>query len=300
MKRCALLVSALVCSVPLHADEGSRWWERCKSGARAIPGLGGAADIVFGSEASQALAVQKRILVTNTSTLDQLRRVARSALAFKRKIEAWDRARRSSLQAAKALQKTHYGKAILGLGEVVLDIDLNPSKYVPQTAYTRQLKRDLNFGSDKRLVRRYWLKGSRRALAARPAQRSYTDFQQKMRQAAAYDRTLSHYTTARQLHLASHYEQMADHLLKENATIKALIEREEAAMSAAALLTAYDILHRNMARAAELKEKATASLEKASRITAEDQRRLAAQEDRLAARSLLQEELQWRRNHPKG
>ena len=138
------------------------------------------------------------------------------------------------------------------------------------------------------------------ALALRTATTPWQDyraFAKSMHQAAAYDQALAAYASSRQLHLASTYETMADHLLQESQAIKALIDSEQAALGTAELLQAYDILHRNTTRAAKLKDKASQLLAQAAHPTAEDLRKLAAQEDRLAAKTLLEQELQWRREN---
>ncbi len=307
MKRNLCLALALAWCLHLRADDQEGFWDRSKqaarSGIRSIPGVGSATEeLLFGP--NEALAVQKKILKTNTSTLDQLRALSKDALEARRKIEEWDRWRRSSLRLARRLQKMNYGKALLGQAEQLLEIDLNPAKYVPQTAYTKALKRDLHkrFGPERRVGSdaKRWISGTRRALAAdtaRRPQRDYGTFVRSLHEATAYDRTLEAYARSREEELASKYEEVANKLLRENAALKALIDAEEANMSTSEQLHAYNVLHKNTARAARLKQEASRILARAARLSEVEKRLLAAEEDRLAAKSLVEEELNWRRGN---
>ena len=90
---------------------------------------------------------------------------------------------------------------------------------------------------------------------------------------------------------------MADHLLAANQALKRPVDSEAAGMRTAETLQAYDILHNHLVRAAALKQRANEILQAAAQLQAAAKQVLAVEQDRLAAQTLLQEELAWRRGH---
>jgi hypothetical protein len=125
---------------------GSKVESGVRKGLKFLP-FGGEAlgDLLFGSEAEKSLEVQKEILETNQNTLTQIRAMAKDALKLKRKIEEMDRLRRRAIRLGQTFKKTSYAKMGLALSENALGISCNPGHYIPNTAYTRKLKRNLDF-----------------------------------------------------------------------------------------------------------------------------------------------------------
>ena len=186
------------------------------------------------------------------------------------------------------------------MSEEVLGIDLNPGNYIPNLACTRDLKKKLHNSSHRRQWGgvRQLLPGTSVALLRKLIQQQpqdYHQYAQELQAAGACDRALVACTRARQERLAARYEQLANHLLEKNEELKQVIDAKEAQMSPAEVLQSYDILHKNILQAAELKQKADALLQKAAELSPAERRLLAAEEDRLGAKQLVEAELAWRR-----
>ena len=323
MKYASLLLTALLLVV-LHLwavastreeaavpteEPSSSFWDYTegglRSGIRAIPGVGEAAgDFLFGSQAQASLRIQKQLLKTNNSTLHQIRMMAHDALQVKKKIEELDRLRKDAIRLGKRLQRTNYLKALLGLGEDLLRVDVSPSKYVPHTEYTRTLKKSvhLDLSRDKGVVGQssLLLKNTRKALALTTKQRHYQDYPtlvRDLRQAEAHDRALEKHLVHKKVALAQHYEQLAESLLKANQELEALLRDEEANLTTAEAVQAYQTISENTQNAALFKEKACRLYEEAAQLSATDEATLQAEANRLATQALVAQEIAWYEDH---
>jgi hypothetical protein len=179
---------------------------KAESGTRKVlkflPGGEALGDLLFGSEAEKSLEVQKEILSTNQNTLSQIRAMAKDTMRLKRKIEEIDLLKRDAVRLGQDFSKSSYVKMALALGEQALGISCNPSDYVPNTSYTRKLKRnlDMKHSREKRLFRdsQRFLKSTRKAFSLKETSYKNTQaFQKKLVQATAYDRHVEEYVASR-------------------------------------------------------------------------------------------------------
>lgn len=268
-------------------------------------------DLFFGSEAEKSLEIQKEILETNQNTLSQIKVMAQDAMRLKRKIEEVDRLRRTSVRLGQDFSKSSYSKMILALGDQVLGISCNPGDYIPNTSYTRKLKRnlDVKYGRERRFFRgsqqfiqgsRLFLKSSRKALSYK--ERHYPNtkaFQKKLVQATVYDRHVEEYVASRNLLLAQEHEEFADSLLKHNQGLETMLQDEKANMSAAEVAQIQHIINKNVSKALFHKAKANALLQEASKDSKSDKEKLAALEEHALAHELIIKELEALRNREK-
>lgn len=261
-----------------------------------LPGGRAIGDFFWGSEAEQALEVQKEILATNQDTLSQIRTMAQDALKVKRKIEEIDRLRRNSVRLGQDFSKMSYSKMVLALGDRVLGISCNPSDYIPNTEYTRKLKRNLriNYSREKRLFQgsQGFLKSSRKALSFKDkSYRNHQAFQKKLVQATAYNRHVEEYAASRNFSLIQEHEELADSLLKSNEEIENLIRHEKAYMSPAQVVHMKHIINKNIAQALAHKVKANKLLQEGSQDSDSDKEKLAALEEHVLTQELIGQEL---------
>ncbi|MEL6359103.1 MAG: hypothetical protein AAFQ01_04110 [Bacteroidota bacterium] len=288
---------------PTGVEKEGSLWDYTQGGLqstiRAIPGIGDlAGDLLFGSEAAASLRIQQRILKTNSTTLGHIRAVAHDALKVKKKIEELNRLRRDAIRLGKRLKQTNYLKVLMGIGENLLKIDVNPGAYVPHTEYTKDLKNDVNVDLSKEkgllLQSEQFFKQTRKALAIEAGKYpDYPSFASAYQKAKAHDRSTEVHLTRKKVALAQYYEQLADSLLSANEELKALLDKKESGMSTAEAVRAYQTISENTQKAAELKEKACRLLEEAGRLSVSDEEALRATGRRLAAQALLEEEINW-------
>lgn len=300
-----LLSPRALASEPTSADQAAGFWSYTRGGLqstiRAIPGIGDlAGDFLFGSEAAASLRIQQRILKTNSTTLGHIRALAHDALKVKKRIEELNRLRRDTIRLGKRLRQTNYLKVLMGIGENLLKIDVNPGAYVPHTEYTKDLKNDVNVDLSKEqgllLQSEQFFKQTRKALAIEAKEGKYPDypaFASAYQKAKAHDRSTEVHLTRKKVALAQYYEQLADSLLSANEELKALLDKKEAGMSTAEAVRAYQTISENTQKAAELKEKACRLLEEAGQLSTSDKEALRATGRQLAAQSLLEEEIKW-------
>jgi hypothetical protein len=272
------------------AESGTR------KGLKFLPFGEAVGDLLFGSEAEKSLEVQKEILETNQNTLTQIKVLAKDALSLKRKIEEMDRLRRSTIRLGQSFRKTSYSRMALALGDRVLGISLNPSDYIPNTSYTKKLKRNLDyrynlenqfFSGTKR-----FLKSTRKAVSFK--ERGYKNtsrFQKRLVEASAYDRHVEEYVAARNHLLAQEHEQLADSLLAANRELQAVIDDEAAHMSAAKIIQTKHIMDKNVSKALFHKAKANTLLKENSQVSKSDQEKLASEEEYALCQELIAQEL---------
>ena len=252
-------------------------------------------DLLFGSEAEKSLEVQKEILETNQNTLSQIKVLAKDALTLKRKIEEMDRRRRSAIRLGQSFRKMSYGNMALVLGEQVLEISCNPGDYIPNTSYTKKLKRNLNwrYGREKQIFHgtKRFLKSTRKAFSYK--ERSYKNtrsFHKQLVKATVYDRHVEEYVAARNFRLAQQHEELADSLLTSNKELQAVIDDEAAHMSAAKVLQTKHIIDKNVSKALFHKAKANALLKENSEVSETDQEMLASEEGHALCQELIAQE----------
>lgn len=275
-------------------------WQRhlrgfAKHSVEALPWVGPAMkDFLFGSDVDTILGIQRSLLKTSLERQSTLKQAAEELLTLKKTIERWDSLRRSGTTVARSLRKLDYTKALLGLSQEVLGISLDPSHYIPQTPYTRALKKRLRVRCGTAMGRlqhtAHFVERTRKALVALPP-RSYREHQTALQEASAYEQHFGAYTTGRKLALAQHYERQAEVLLKSTAALQATLEQSEEQLSLAEQLNAYQRLHEHVRQAGQLKARATALLEESVHLHAEEQAALEAAEARAFAAALIQTEL---------
>ena len=309
MRACLLLLLLsypALASEPAGVEETRGFWDYTQGGLqstiKAIPGIGDlASDFLFGSEAAASLRIQQKILKTNNTTLGHIRAVAHDALKVKKRIEELNRLRRDAIRLGKRLQQTNYLKVLMGIGEGLLKIDVNPGAYVPHTEYTKSFRNDVNVDLSKEkgllLQSEQFFKQTRKALAIEAGKYpDYPAFASAYQKAKAHDRSTEVHLIRKKVALAQYYEQLADSLLSANEELKALLDKKESGMSTAESVRAYQTISENTQKAAELKEKACRLLEEAGQLSASDQEALRDAGRKLAAQSLLEEEIQWHEN----
>ena len=297
---CVVLCSC--CGVVMAAESVGEWVQErvervLKKGLESLPGGGIVREVIFGDEHG---VLQKKLLQTNVSTLEQIRTLAQEAKGVKEQLERLEGVREGSMRLARTLRSTHYVQALWGLGEAVLGIDLNPRDYIPDIACTQGLRARVHntahrrhWGAIKEFLPDTSVGLLRKMIAHRPQE--YQGYAAELRQAGACDQALVACTRARQERLAGEYEALSDHLLEQNRDFQGVLDGGEGQTPLSEMLQAYDMLYKNILRAAKLKEKADALLQKSGELSAVERRVLAAEEDRLAAKELVETELAWRK-----
>ncbi|MGI2299084.1 hypothetical protein ACRRVB_04925 [Candidatus Cardinium hertigii] len=190
---------------------------------------------------------------------------------------------------------------ILGQTEDVLGISLNPSRYIPDTEYTAKLKRNMEYSCarEKQTIRgvNRFLKNTSKLVGIKATNRQYSDLKKlnkAVEKSLHYDRTVGEYAHTKQLLLADAYERESDELLANNKEIQYLLDDDAAGLKVNERLAAYNLLQNNIVTPTKLKEKAVKLRQKASVLTKVDEQSIAAEQDRLALKSIIEYEIKER------
>lgn len=252
---------------------------------------------LFGKQDKQ-VDLLKTIAKTEKSTFDKIRDSARTAMETKRAIEKANRTVRDAINLGKKLKNMSFKKMILGQTEDVLGISLNPSRYIPETKYTSKLKKNMKYSSarEKQTIHSVnrFLKNTGKLVGIKAANGKYTDLRKlnkDIEKSIQYDRTVGEYAHTKQLLLADAYQREADELLAGNKEIQDLLDDDAAGLKVNERLAAYNLLQKNIISSTKLKEKAVKLRQKASTLTEVDQQAIAAEQDRLAWKSMVTYEI---------
>ncbi|WP_419241464.1 hypothetical protein [Cardinium endosymbiont of Nabis limbatus] len=252
---------------------------------------------LFGKQDKQ-VDLLKTIAKTEQSTFDKIRDSARTAMETKRAIEKAGRAVRDAVNLGKRLKNMSFKKMILGQTEDLLGISFNPARYIPETKYTHKLKKNMKYSCarEKQTIHSVnrSLKNTGKLVGIKAANGKYTDLKKlnkDIEKSIQYDRTVGEYAHTKQLLLADAYQREADELLANNKEIQYLLDDDAAGLKVNERLAAYNLLQKNIIASTKLKEKAVKLREKASTLTKVDRISIAAEQDRLAWKSMIEYEI---------
>lgn len=252
---------------------------------------------LFGKQDKQ-VDLLKAIAKTEKSTFEKIRDSARTAIETKRAIEKAGRAVRDAVNLGKRLKNMSFKKMILGQTEDLLGISLNPARHIPETKYTNKLKKNMKYSCarEKQTIHSVnrFLKNTGKLVGIKAANGQYTDLKKlnkEIEKSIQYDRTVGEYAHTKQLLLADAYQREADELLANNKEIQYLLDDDAAGLKVNERLAAYNLLQKNIISSTKLKEKAVKLREKASTLTKVDQQVIAAEQDRLAWKSMVTYEI---------
>lgn len=280
------------------------------SAVEALPG-GKALTNFFGvGSAKEQTKLLESIDKTEKNTFSQIKAAAKIALNTKNAIESANRKVEESIRLGKRLKKMSFKKMILGQTEDVMGISLNPSRYIPNTKYTRKLKRNMQYSCSREKqtissVNRV-LKNTGKLVGIKAARGTYTSLKKlnkDIEKAIQYDHTVNEYATSRKLILADLYEKQANELLyyekngvkiSRNEEIQSMLDDEKCNLNPHERLQAYSILHNNIVQSAKLKEKAIKLRQEASQLSEAEKQAIAVEQDRLAWIKMVKYELKER------
>lgn len=286
---------------------GGHKWDKTKEtlkdavedGLDYIP-FGSTIKKIFGKQDKQ-VDLLKSIEKTEKSTFSKIKDAAKTAMETKRAIEKANRMIRDAVNLSKRLKNMNFNKMIVGQTEDVLGISLNPSRYIPDTKYTKKLKRNISYSCarEKQTIHSVnrFLKNTGKLVGIKAASGRYTDLKKlntAIEKSIEYDRTVQEYAHTKQLLLADAYQREAHELLANNKQIKYLLDDDAAGLKVNERLAAYNLLQHNIISSTKLKEKALKLREKASILTKADQLAIAAEQDRLAWKSMIEYEIKQR------
>ncbi|MDN5247279.1 MAG: hypothetical protein V3580_04260 [Candidatus Cardinium sp.] len=300
MKRYLWLVFLSTATVAYAGDKWDKAKETLKDVVNStldyIP-FGGTIKKLFGKQDKQ-LDLLQTIAKTEQSTFDKIRDSARTAMETKRAIEKAGRAVRDAVNLGKKLKNMSFKKMILGQTEDLLGISLNPARYIPETKYTHKLKKNMKYSCarEKQTIHSVnrFLKNTGKLVGIKAANGKYTDLKKlnkEIEKSIQYDRMVGEYAHTKQLLLADAYQREADELLANNKEIQYLLDDDAAGLKVNERLAAYNLLQKNIISSTKLKEKAVKLREKASTLTKVDQQVIAAEQDRLAWKSMVTYEI---------
>ncbi|WP_114909769.1 hypothetical protein [Cardinium endosymbiont of Sogatella furcifera] len=147
-----------------------------------------------------------------------------------------------------------------------------------------------------------FLKNTGKLVGIKAANGQYTDLKKlnkAIEKSMQYDRTVGEYSHTKQLLLADAYQREADELLANNKEIQHLLDDDAAGLKVNERLAAYNLLQKNIISSTKLKEKAVKLREKASTLTKIDRVSIAAEQDRLAWKSMVAYEINERERERK-
>jgi len=286
---------------------GGKTWDKVKdtikdaasSALDYIP-FGDTVKKLFGKQDKQ-VEILKEIEKTEKSTFEKIRDTARTAIETQRAIEKANRTISDGINLGKRLKNMSFKKMIVGQTEDVLGISLNPSRYMPDTKYTSKLKRNMKYSCarEKQTIHSVnrFLKNTGKLVGIKSINGKYTNLKKlnkDIEKSIQYDCTVHQYATSKQLLLADAYEKEADELLSNKQAVQNILDNDTANLKVNERLEAYTILQKNIIASTKLKEKAVKLRQEASTLTKADQKAIAAEQDRLAWKNLIEYELKER------
>lgn len=296
LRHCLLLV-AFLCVHPIQAGGGSWLKKGAKALIRKIPGIG---SLIEETDKDRLEEKIDRIKEKQKTGLDKLQDIARQAIRTKERVEEIYYFKEQSKRRAEDLVKgLKSGKKRNFLGVLVeswIGVPINPAEYIPDTAYTRKLKNnlELDLSSERGLVQKYgyFLSDTRAALLEQDlSDQTSEQFNQSYEEALLYEQELEKALSAKKQATIRLYKEEISKLEHEISVLE-LTKKKKG-------LTIGDVMQVEIAAdnkrhiIRELNEKITDGLKEGIRLTDEQQAELAkqkAQKDAEGVTEFLKEE----------
>ena len=243
-----------------------------KSALKYIPGGEAVSDFLgIGGDLAEKV---DRIEAKQATSLDQLQAIARKALDTKKKVEEMYYFKRQSQQRAEELArglKQSKPRKLLGvLLEDTWGFPINPADYVPDTAPTRALKKNLeqDMSLERDLIQRgsYLLSDTRAALAEQGLDRQAPgQFTKAYQRAEAYEAQVLQALQAKRQATLKGYQEEIKRLDKEIALLEKAKEKKGLTVSDVMQIEQTIELKRGVVRG--LHEKVTAGIAEEMELT---------------------------------
>ena len=243
-----------------------------QSALKYIPGGEAVGDFLgIGGDLAEKV---ERIEAKQATSLDQLQALARKALETKKKVEELYYFKRQSQQRAEELAgglKQSKPRKLLGvLLEDILGFPINPADYIPDTAPTRALKKNLDqdMTLERDLIQRgsYLLSDTRAALAEQRLDRqSPGQFSKAYQRAEAYEAQVLQALQAKRQATLKGYQEEIKRLDKEIALLERAKEKKGLTVSDVMQIEQTIELKRGVVRG--LHEKVTAGIAEEMELT---------------------------------
>jgi hypothetical protein len=296
LRHCLLLV-AFLGTHPIQAGEGAWFKKVAKVLVRKIPGIGGLIEETDKDRLEEKIdCIQEK----QKTGLDKLQDIARQAIRTKERVEEIyyfkEQSKRRAEDLVKGLKSGNTGKFLGALVESWIGVPINPAEYIPDTAYTRKLKNnlELDLSSERGLVQQYgyFLSDTRAALLEQGLRdQTPEQFNQSYEEALLYEQELEKALSAkRQATIRLYKEEISK--LEHEISVLELTKKKQG-------LTIGDVMQVEIAAdnkrhiIRELNEKITEGIKEGIRLTDEQQAELAkrkAQKDAEELANFLREE----------
>jgi hypothetical protein len=274
--------------------------------------LGNALADLFGlSKDQEQLDELRKLNKTENNTYAEIKKHADFLLKAKNAVEATNNRVNQAISLGKKFQGTSLKKMFLGQLENASGFSLNPARYIPNTKYTKKLKRNMQYSCSKEKqtigATNRFLRNTGKLVgikASRGEYKSLGELNKALEKAIQYDHTVNEYTSSSGLVLADNLERSADVALFKDKNgkkvsrideMEAMLNDKDSNLTIGEKLQIELAIQSNALKAAELQDRARQLRQEASKMTKEEKQAIAAQQDRLALRDMLKYELKERR-----
>ena len=270
-----LLLLALISSAPAQAGPSAWLKKAAKTVGHKIPGVG---NMIEEADKNRLEEKVDHIKEKQKTGIDKLQDIAKKAIKTKEKVEEMYYFKEQSKRRAEDLvQGLKRGKRRNFLGSLVenwIGIPINPAEYMPTTAYTRDLKKnlELDLSSERGLVQEheYFLRGTRAALLAQDLHdKNPKQFNQAYEKALRYERELEKALSAKKQATIKLYKEDIANLEKEISVLEETKKKKGLTIGDVMQIEIATDNKRHIIR--ELNEKITDGLKEEMKLTDEQQ-----------------------------
>lgn len=249
-----------------------------------IPGARAVKDLFKKATNNGLEAKVEHIKKTQKTGLDELRDVAKEAIRTKEKVEEMYYFKKQSQRSAEELVAgLKQGKKRNFLGAMVenwVGVPINPAAYIPDTAHTRKLRKnlDLDLSLERGLIQQHdsFLSHTRAALVENGSRdKNPTQFNKEYEKALSYEKELEKALAAKERATVKLYKEDIENLEKEIAILEKAKKKKG--------LTVGDVMQMELAIdnkrhiIRELNEKITHGLKEGMKLTDEQKNTLGQQ-----------------------